>query len=76
MKKRVKGKIEKHYCDKCGKLLYDHIPKTPTLKFMGQWIPEFSVRTYCQYTREYGNRKRGIQAGEYCKECHKKMYSK
>lgn len=27
MHKRVKGGIEKHYCDNCGKLLFDYIPK-------------------------------------------------
>ena len=75
MKKRVKGGIEKHYCDKCGKLIYDYIPKQPTIKLFGQWIPEFGVKKHCDYRREYGNKKRGIVAGEYCIECYEKMYS-
>ena len=75
MKKRVKGGIEKHYCDKCGKLIYDDIPKESTVKFLGQWIPEFSRKRYCDYKMDYGYKKRGIKAGEYCIECHNQMYS-
>ena len=76
MKKRVKGGIEKHYCDKCGKLIYDHIPKKPTVKLFGQWLPEVTSKKYCDYKMEWGNKKRGIEAGEYCKECYDKMWLK
>ena len=75
MKKKVKGGIEKHYCDKCGKLIYDKIPKEPTVKFLGQWIPEFSSKKHCDYRMVWANRKRGIEAGEYCIECHDKMFA-
>ena len=27
MKRNVRGGIIKHYCDKCGKNIYDYIPK-------------------------------------------------
>ena len=73
MKKKVKNGIEKHYCDKCGKNIYDYIPKAPTVKFMGQWIPEFAPKRYCNSHRVLGNRKRGIEAGEYCEECYKEI---
>lgn len=73
MKKRVKGGIEKHYCDRCRKNIYDHIPKEPTVKFLGQWIPEFSVKRHCDSYRVMPCRKRGIAAGEYCAECHKEI---
>ena len=76
MKKRVKGGIEKHYCDKCGRLIFDHIPKEPTVKLFGKYIPEFSCKRYCEYRLDLcGNKKRGIARGEYCKECHDKMYA-
>ena len=75
MKKRVKGGIEKHYCDKCGKLIYDHIPKQPTIKLFGQWIPEVTTKKHSDYKIVWGNRKKGIEAGEYCLECHNKMFA-
>lgn len=75
MKKKVKGGREKHYCDKCGKNIYDYIPKEPTIKLFGQWIPEVTVKKHCEYKREFGCKKRGIEAGEYCIECHNQMYA-
>lgn len=78
MKKRVKGKIEKHYCDKCRKLLYEHIPQKPQFKILGQWIPEFREKRYCAFVREWGEGEEGtiVAIKEYCKECHEKIYSK
>lgn len=75
MIKKVKGGILKHYCACCGKLLYDEIPKEPTVKALGQFIPEYSIKRYCCFKVEFGNKKKGIQAGDYCKECHDKMFS-
>lgn len=75
MKKRVKGGIEKHYCDKCGKNIYDHIPTEPTVKLFGQWIPEVKSKRHCEFRMVWGNKKKGIEAGEYCLECHNKMYA-
>lgn len=74
MKKRVKGGIEKHYCDRCGKLIYDDIPKAPTIKMFGQWLPEFTIKKHCDYKIGWENKKKGIQAGEYCKECYNDLY--
>lgn len=73
MKKKVKGGIEKHYCDKCGKLIYDHIPKEPTIKLFGMYIPEFSAKKHSEFRMEWGNKKLGIEAGEYCLECFNEM---
>lgn len=74
MMKRVKGGIQKHYCDKCGKPIYDHIPKASTIKLFGQLIPEFTSKKHCDFKMVWGNKKRGIEPGEYCKECHESMY--
>ena len=70
MKKIVKNGIEKHYCDKCRKNIYDMIPKEPTVRFLGQWIPEFKPKRYCDSRRVMPNRRKGIVAGEYCTECY------
>jgi hypothetical protein len=73
MKKVVKGKIEKHYCDRCRKNIYDYIPKEPTVKFMGQWIPEFTPKRYCDSHRVMPSRSKGIKGGEYCTECYNEI---
>lgn len=69
MKKRVKGGIQKTYCDRCKKLLYDEIPKPPSVKFCGMWIPEFKMKNHADYEVLAASKKRGIEAGVYCKEC-------
>lgn len=74
MKKIVKNGIEKHYCDRCNKNIYDCIPKEPTVKFLGQWIPEFSTKRHCDSHRVNASRSKGIKAGEYCKECYEEIY--
>ena len=73
MKKRVRNGIEKHYCDRCGKNIHDYIPKESTVKLFGQWIPEFYVKRYCDSYRVSASRSRGIEAGEYCKECYQEI---
>ena len=73
MKKRVKGGIEKHYCDKCKKNIYDCIPKEPTVKFLGQWIPEFRMKRHCDSFRVMASRSKGIAAGEYCTDCYQEI---
>ena len=76
MTKKVKGGILKHYCDSCGKLLYDDIPREPTVKVFGQWVPEYSKKIHCDFKVVLGNnRKKGIRAGTYCEECHAKMFA-
>ena len=64
MIKKVKGGKEKHYCDMCGKLLYDLIPKESTITFLGLPVPEFTRKTYEKYERRLGK--------EYCEHCYKK----
>lgn len=73
MKKIVKNGIEKHYCDKCKKNIYDLIPKEPTVKFLGQWIPEFTPKRHCNSYRVNASRSKGIKAGEYCEECYREV---
>ena len=73
MKKRVRGGIEKHYCDRCGKNIYDLIPKEPSVKCMGLWIPEFKMKRHCEHHTVFANRKKGVDAGEYCKDCYAKV---
>ena len=78
MKKKVKGGILKHYCDKCGKLLYDDIPKvteSPIMLF-GMVVPEYKRKTHNEYRHENGCIKRNIKAGDYCVECHETMWAK
>lgn len=65
MKKRVKNGIEKRYCDVCGKNIFDYIPKEPTIQLGGEWLPEYRVKTYCEYKII------NIPYGEYCMECYK-----
>ncbi len=73
MKKIVKNGIEKHYCDRCKKNIYDLIPKEPTVKFLGQWIPEFTPKRHCDSYRVNASRSKGIKAGEYCKDCYQEI---
>lgn len=74
MRKRVKGGIEKNYCDKCGKLIYDLIPKSKTVELLGMTVPEYTMKKHNDYKIEYGCKKRGIAPGMYCVECHKTLY--
>lgn len=70
MKKIVKGKIEKHYCDKCGKNIFDYIPKNSNIQLFGMTIPEYSVKRYCDYKGVQRYRKGEVrQNNEYCLEC-------
>ena len=69
MKRIVKGKIEKFYCDECGKNLYDRVPKTPTVKLFGEWIPEMGLRKHCEYV----SIRKISKQGDWCKECYEKL---
>lgn len=71
MKKIVKGKIEKYYCDVCGKNVYDYVPKNSNLpiKVFGMTIPEFKVRKHCEYVAI----RRTSKQADYCKECYDKL---
>ena len=71
MKRNVRGGIIKHYCDKCGKNIYDYIPKKEQsgIQVFGMTIPEYSVKRYCDY-RVVTSRK---NRGDYCLECHNKL---
>ena len=69
MRKIVKGKRQKFYCDICGKNIYDYIPKESETKFMGMDVPEFTMKSYCEYKRI---RKKSAQA-DYCMECYEKL---
>jgi hypothetical protein len=69
MKKRVKNGIVKVYCDRCGKNIYDEIPKEPTVKLMGQFIPEVAHKRHCEFRMLMASRKKGIKAGLYCLDC-------
>lgn len=55
MVKRVKGGIEKHYCDCCGKLLYDYIP-IKTINFHGINMTTVKEKTYIKEWRILGGR--------------------
>lgn len=70
MKKTVKGKIVKHYCDCCGKNIYDCKPKKSELKSMSIYIPEYTFERYCEFRSGIGKGNRE----EYCIECYKKLF--
>lgn len=63
MRKKVKGGKIKCYCDICGTLLYDLIPKESTVTFFGQPIPEYNRKLYKKYINKLGK--------EYCEDCYK-----
>lgn len=63
MRKKVKGGIIKHYCDSCGKLLYDETLKESTITFLGIPVPEYTSKTYEKYERVLGK--------VYCENCYK-----
>ena len=69
MKKRVKGRIEKYYCDECGKNICDYVPKKSELQLFGMTIPEYGIKKYCEYVQI---RKVSKQA-DYCKECYENL---
>lgn len=66
MHKKVKNGIEKHYCDVCGKLLYDLVPKNKiTATIFGIAIPEYGIKEYCKCKRDTKK--------EYCEKCYKEV---
>lgn len=69
MRKKVKNGIVKVYCNRCGKNVYDEIPKEPTVKLFGQYIPEVKLKRHCEFRSVMASKKRGIKAGVYCLEC-------
>lgn len=69
MKRIVKGKIEKYYCDECGKNICDYVPKKSSLQLFGMAVPEYGIKKYCEYVQI---RKVSKQA-DYCKECYNKI---
>ena len=67
MQRKVKNGIEKHYCDRCGTMLYDYVPKHKiTATIFGIAIPEYGVKTYCKHER-------GLGGKEYCEKCFKEV---
>lgn len=68
MKKIVKGRIEKHYCDCCEKSIYDYIPKPSTLKVFGMPVPEYGMKVHHDFRR--------YKSKEYCKECYNDIFEK
>lgn len=64
MIKKVKGGREKHYCEVCGELLYDLIPKESTITFLGIPVPEYNQKVYKKYKNVLGK--------EYCENCYAK----
>jgi hypothetical protein len=76
MHKRVKGGIEKHYCDNCGKLLFDYIPKNESsVELFGVPVPEYKMKRHAEFRYDHGCKKKGIQRGEYCVECLETLYN-
>ena len=72
MKKRVKNGIEKHYCDKCGVNIYDHVPKkTQTLKIMGLPVIECDTKRHCDFRIVFSK-----PYGEYCLDCYNELNAK
>ena len=69
MKRTVKGKIEKYYCDECGKNICDYVPKKSSLQLFGMVVPEYGIKKHCEYVQI---RKISKQA-DYCKECYNKL---
>ena len=69
MKKKVKNGIEKHYCDTCGKLLYDLVPdkSKPTSKTRCK-LGTITI-SYCN-TKRYCKSHSAPQGREYCDECY------
>lgn len=66
MRKKVKSGIEKHYCDECGVLLYDIVPKNKiTATIFGIPIPEYTIKSYCKSKCGYGK--------ELCEKCYTTM---
>ena len=69
MKKIVKRKIEKHYCDKCGKSIFDYIPKNSGFTLFGMYVPEFAVKRHGEHRIVTSRRNRG----EYCIDCYNEL---
>lgn len=68
MRKIVKGKIEKYYCDVCGKNVCDYIPTHSSLKVAGVTIPEYGIKKHCEYRQI----RRITKQGDYCLECYER----
>lgn len=70
MKKIVKSHIEKHYCDMCGKLLFDYIPNPKKdSSCFGITIHHMDIKKYCDHT-DCGF---GYNYKEYCTDCALKI---
>ena len=69
MLKRVKGKIQKYYCDVCGKNVFDYVPNGAFMNVLGMRIPVYDVRKHCEYVQKSCLGK----SSEYCKECYEKL---
>lgn len=72
MKKIVKGKIEKHYCDCCGRSIYDFIPRPTTRKLFGAFVLEMHFKKNYEFKR-YGS---GRNEKEYCMDCYEDVTAK
>ena len=68
MKKIVKSKVEKYYCDVCGKNICDYVPRKSNTKLMGMTIPEYGIKKHCDYQQI----RRITKQADYCMECYKK----
>ena len=72
MKKIVKGKIQKFYCDVCGKNVCDYVPTKATLELWGRTIPEYDIKKHCEYVQI----RKISKQGDYCKECYDELESR
>lgn len=73
MMKIVKGKIQKFYCDECGKNIFDYIPDKSSAKMeiFGKSATYMNIKKYCEY-KNVGM----INPKHYCLECYKKVLTK
>lgn len=69
MRKIVKGKIQKYYCDGCGKNICDYVPKNTNLQLQGMSIPEYTIKKHCDYTQI----RKITKQTDYCLECYVKF---
>jgi protein-arginine kinase activator protein McsA len=71
MKKIVKNKIEKYYCDKCGKNIFDMIPVKSSKNdtFFGMTIPEYHIKRYSEFKKI----QKGRNQFHYCLDCYKNI---
>lgn len=69
MRKIVKGKIQKYYCDVCGRNICDYIPKKSDIKLMGMSVVECTIKKHCDYIQI----RKVTKQADYCSECYEKI---